>query len=100
MCIDKADFPQLFQEKLWPWGPTRAVFELGVNPPDDLISNVNLVPYIRDEWVIVKHEDGWCIVGGTLEPSETYLEAIHRELREEAGGRLKLRAAGALSFAC
>ena len=89
MEIDKKDFPHLFQEKIWPWGPTRTVFELGIEPPVKLISNVNIVSYIGDEWLIIRQSDGWGITGGTLEPGESYLETIERELLEEAGARLK-----------
>ncbi|MBQ5474367.1 MAG: NUDIX domain-containing protein, partial [Lachnospiraceae bacterium] len=27
----------------------------------------------------------WCIPGGALEPCETYIEAVKREIREEVG---------------
>ena len=89
MNIDKSLFPELFEDKLLPWGPIRAVLELDVTPPDELISNVNFVPCVKDKWVVVKHENGWCIVGGTLEPGEGYLDTIKRELMEEAGAVLK-----------
>ena len=89
MNVDKSLFPELFEEQLLPWGPIRAVLELDVTPPDELISNVNFVPCVNDKWVIVKHENGWCIVGGTLEPGEGYLDTIKRELMEEAGAVLK-----------
>ena len=38
--------------------------------------------------MIVRTQKGWGITGGTLEPGENYLEAIQRELVEEAGARL------------
>ena len=41
MNIDKSLFPELFEEKVLPWGPILAVLEMGVTPPDELISNVN-----------------------------------------------------------
>ena len=45
MGIDIEEFPHLFQEKVWPWGPMRVVFELWDElPPANLISNVNIVP--------------------------------------------------------
>ncbi len=86
--IDPSQFPELCREKTYPWGPTRAVFELGVQPPAHLISNINFVPFIGDQWLIVRHDRGWGVTGGTLEPGETYLQAIGRELREEAGARM------------
>ena len=89
MNVDKSKFPLLFEDRVWPWGPTRARFETGPEPPAELISNVNLVPYIDDgNWLVVRHDGGWCITGGTLELGEDYRAAIERELLEEAGARL------------
>jgi 8-oxo-dGTP diphosphatase len=87
--VDLQAFPHLAQETVWPWGPIRAAFELlDEPPPEHLISNVNLVPYIGDRWLIIRSEKGWGITGGTLEPGEHYLDAIKRELLEEAGADL------------
>ena len=58
-------------------------------PPLDLISNVNLVPFKGDRWLILRLQTGeWEVPGGTLEPGESYSDAISRELIEEAGARL------------
>ena len=55
-----------------------------------MISNVNIAPFVGDKWVVIRLQSGdWEIPGGTLEPNETYAEAIRRELLEEAGARLK-----------
>ena len=83
-------YPHLFHEVLWEWGPIRAEFKkLDSEPPDNLIAHINLVPRIGNEWVLLRHENGaWDIPGGTLEPGETYMNALRRELVEEAGAEL------------
>ena len=87
--VEKSQFPLLFQERVWPWGPIHAQFETNCGPPVELISNVNLVPYVEDgTWLIIRHAGGWCITGGTLEPGGSYLATLERELMEEAGARL------------
>ena len=84
-------FPHLFREMFWEWGPIRARFQLAdAPPPDDLVSHVRMVPFVGDEVVVIRVGDrrGWDHPGGTLEPGETYEEAMRRELMEEAGARL------------
>lgn len=83
-------FPHLFAPVFWEWGPIHAQFErLESPPPEHLISNINVVGYTGDQWLIIRLTDGrWEITGGTLEPDETYIQAAHREMLEEAGAKL------------
>ena len=85
------EYPHLFCEVLWEWGSIRAEFKkLDSEPPHHLIANVNLIPRVGDDWVLLQHENGdWDFPGGTLEPGETYLDTLHRELLEEAGATLR-----------
>ena len=87
-AISEEGFPHLFQDTIW--GALKCRFELcRVPPPAGLIGNVNLIPFVGDRWVMIRLQDGtWEIPGGTLEPDESYLQTICRELEEEAGAHL------------
>lgn len=85
--IDQANFPHLFEEHTWPWGPVNTVFEPS-EPPVELVSNINIAPFDHTGWLIVRQQIGWGIVGGTLEPGETYMDTLTRELLEESGCEL------------
>ena len=82
------NFPHLFQEGTW--GAVQHRFEVRPSPtPAELVGNVSLVPFVGDCVLVIRLQDGqWEIPGGTLEPGESYLDAIRRELMEEVGARL------------
>jgi len=83
-------YPHLFQETTWEWGPLRVRFVLlDQPPPAHLTGNVNIVPHESGRWKVIRLKDGtWDLPGGTLEPDETYIDAARRELMEEVGARL------------
>jgi len=84
--ISPQHYPDLFAPR--DWGFLSWQFTLNI-PPDSLIANVNLVPFVGDQCVILHFENGkWEIPGGTLEPGEHYLATVHREALEEAGARV------------
>ncbi len=84
-----SQYPHLFNETYR--APIQMHFELWQTPPqDELISNVNLVPYIGDKWLVIQVDHYyWELPGGTREPNEPHFETLKRELLEEAGVRLK-----------
>lgn len=85
--IDPDDYPLLFKETQAEWGPLTLQFQMGAIP-EHLISNVTICSYIGNDWVIIRLDTGWTATGGTLEPGESYDDAIRRELIEEAGAEL------------
>ncbi len=83
-----SDYPNLFSPAEWDYVQCRFML-VDKLLSSDPVSNVNIVPFVGDRVVMVRLEDGsWEIPGGTLEPEESYREAICRELLEEAGARM------------
>src|SRR5690349_23515172 len=87
MSSHQRHYHTLFLPVFWDWGPIRAQFQqLDSPPPEHMISNVNVIPYVGDQWVMIRLESGaWEIAGGTCEPDEHYLDTARREHLEEAG---------------
>ncbi|WP_164716239.1 NUDIX domain-containing protein [Paenibacillus whitsoniae] len=59
---------------------------------ESLIEEANCVlifPFYQGKWVLVNHHSrGWELPGGMREEGETLIQTVHREMYEEAGGRL------------
>ena len=86
----KERYKALYDKIIWPSGPTEVQFETGPPPPQNLISNVNAVPLTANgRWILIQFDDGtWDIPGGTVEADEKPMDALARELLEEAGAKL------------
>jgi 8-oxo-dGTP pyrophosphatase MutT (NUDIX family) len=85
---DEVAYPVLFGTTQATWGPIDLRFELLSGEVDpDRIARVFVVPFIGPACVVVGFEHGdWGPAGGGLEPGESFLAALERELAEEAGG--------------
>ena len=71
------------------WGDITASFSLASSIDEALVSNASIIPMVGDRYVIIQLDNGkWELPGGTLEPDETYLECVRREVAEEIGATL------------
>jgi 8-oxo-dGTP pyrophosphatase MutT (NUDIX family) len=70
-------------------GTVSRVFVLNPQFDGALVGNVSIVPTVGDQYVVMKLSNGnWELAGGTLEPGESYLECLRREVMEELGAEL------------
>lgn len=89
--MDVGNLIEQFPELSWtaPTGIVVTFVPFG-DLSDGRVTHSYAVPYVGpDECLITRRADGeWTIPGGTLEPSETWQEGLHRELLEETGSRI------------
>jgi len=72
------------------WGSIRARFHLSNTFDEALVSNVSIIPYSGDKYIVIQLEGGmWELPGGTINKQETYMDGLRREVMEELGGELR-----------
>lgn len=55
-------------------------------PPTDLVTSVRGIVLLDDSVVVMENEDGLHFMpGGRIEPDESFIDALGREIREECG---------------
>ncbi|WP_405137372.1 NUDIX hydrolase [Nocardia sp. NBC_01388] len=81
-------YPLLHTPARWEWGGLDVQFSTEL-PADELVTNIHVICFVGDRIVLCRDDrDVWIVPGGTREASESVLECVIRELREEAGAEL------------
>ncbi|WP_019639221.1 NUDIX hydrolase [Paenibacillus fonticola] len=71
------------------WRQVSSQFKLGKVFDEALVSNISMIPFIGSECVVMQLDDGrWELPGGTMEPGESYLKCLRREMLEELGAEI------------
>jgi 8-oxo-dGTP diphosphatase len=76
--VNRELYPNLL--RTYDWGKVISNFEVSHDlPPEPMVSNVNIVPFINEKCVLIQLDNGnWEMLGETLEPREDYLSALKR----------------------
>ncbi len=65
---------------------TAKILQPGADVPSlEQVSAVFLIAFNGEKILSIKNERGWDIPGGHMEPRETLIEGLHREVIEEGG---------------
>ena len=54
-----------------------------------LINTNNILLYLRDDKPSIPYPNHWCVIGGHVEPGESTLQGLEREVQEEIGFKLE-----------
>jgi 8-oxo-dGTP diphosphatase len=83
-------YPLLHRPDRWDWASITVTFTTQL-PPDELVTSTHVVGFVGEQVLLCRdgREGVWFLPGGTREPGESVDDSLARELREEAGARLR-----------